>query len=71
MRAKWEAQWHKRLVTIGRPVEYPIELGEVQNLATCVHEEIMNHIVQGGQIEEDMDLMHLSIQPQFYVSRYT
>jgi len=51
-------------------VEYLTELGEVQDLATWVHEQIMNHIAQGGQIK-DMDLMHLPIQPQFYASRYT
>jgi hypothetical protein len=70
LRAKWEAQWHRGPATTWRPVEYLTELGEVQDLATWVCEQIMNHIAQGGQIK-DMDLMHLPIQLQFYASRYT
>ncbi len=51
-------------------MEFPLELKEVQNLASWVREAIRSHIAQGGVLE-DQDALHLSILPSLFAPRYT
>ncbi len=70
LRTEFEAQWRRGHRTTSRPVEFPQELQEVQNLASWVCEAIRSHITQGGVLE-DQDALHLSVFPSLFASRYT
>jgi len=70
LRAEFEAQWRRGHRTTNRHVEFPPELQEVQPLACWVLEAIRSHIAQGGVLE-DQDVLHLSILPSLFASRYT
>jgi len=50
-------------------VEFPLELQEVQNLASWVREAIWSHVTQGGVLKVQ-DALHLSVFPSIFASRY-
>jgi hypothetical protein len=44
LKAEFEGQWWKGHRTIGKHVEFPPELQEVQNLVSWVREAIRSHV---------------------------